>query len=198
MPKVNLSPTKLASLRPVWPDGRKSLAKGAKGSQKKAGAKLAKGERYALMDTQVPGFGIRVNHTGLRTFVLRMRYPGETHAAWRALGEYPVIGLAEARAKASEWRTLVKRGIDPSDQEAREAFLDSIPMRREPRPLVRILCETGSNVWAFAYRKARFRACDIHLCERGLRPLHGVGRNLCRLDRRSANRHFLADLGFLP
>jgi integrase len=32
----------------------------------------------------------------------------------RALGDYPAIGLAEARAKADEWRISIRKGIDPT------------------------------------------------------------------------------------
>jgi hypothetical protein len=57
MPKVdhrkNLTPTLVSGLKPA-----------------------AEGTRYQVMDTQVPGFGIRVTDTGNRTFILRTRYPG--------------------------------------------------------------------------------------------------------------------------
>ena len=33
-------------------------------------------KRYDVMDTDVPGFGVRVTETGLRTFILTARYPG--------------------------------------------------------------------------------------------------------------------------
>ena len=34
------------------------------------------GKRYDVMDSDVPGFGVRVSETGQRTFVLVARYPG--------------------------------------------------------------------------------------------------------------------------
>jgi hypothetical protein len=70
--------------------------------------------RYEVLDTLVPGFGVRVSDKGVRTFMLKTRYPGSDNPTRRALGEYPVISLAEAREKAIEWRKMIKRGIDPA------------------------------------------------------------------------------------
>jgi hypothetical protein len=72
------------------------------------------GGRYEVLDTLVPGFGVRVSEKGARTFMLKTRYPGSDNPTRRALGEYPVISLADAREKAAEWRKLIKRGIDPA------------------------------------------------------------------------------------
>jgi integrase len=95
MAKVNLTDRKLQSLRPA-----------------------AKGQRYDLMDAVAIGMGVRVNDKGATTFMLLTRYPGSANPTRRALGEYPAVSLAEARQKAGEWRKLVKRGVDPSVQEA--------------------------------------------------------------------------------
>lgn len=80
----------------------------------------ATGVRYELRDALVPGLHIRVSEKGARTFVLKTRYPGSVHATARALGEYPVIGLEDAREKAREWRKLIGRGIDPQVVAERE------------------------------------------------------------------------------
>jgi hypothetical protein len=78
------------------------------------------GKRYEIMDSIVPGLGIRVTDKGQRTFFLRCRYPGQPHANRRALGEYGAISLDAARTKARAWLELIKKGIDPQNQEARE------------------------------------------------------------------------------
>jgi integrase len=72
------------------------------------------GRRYELLDTLVPGFGVRVTDKGLRTFILKTRYPGSDHPTRRAVGEYPSMSLEAAREKASEWRKLIKRAVDPA------------------------------------------------------------------------------------
>src|SRR4051794_16329577 len=80
------------------------------------------GSRYEIMDTDVPGLGIRVTDKGQRTFILLTRYPGSANPTRRALGEYADRGgtsLAQARQKAREWQELIRGGIDPKDEQER-------------------------------------------------------------------------------
>jgi integrase len=78
-----------------------------------------KRQRYDLMDTDVPGFGVRVSEKGQRTFILIARYPGSSNPTRRAVGEYPAISLEKARRRARDWRDLVEKGVDPKAHEAR-------------------------------------------------------------------------------
>jgi integrase len=96
MAKIKLTDRKLKSLKPA-----------------------PAGNRYELLDDQVPGFGVRVTDKGLRTFILKTRYPGSPHPTRRALGEYGVLTLEQARDKAGDWLKLIRQGRDPADvQEA--------------------------------------------------------------------------------
>jgi integrase len=88
--------------------------------------------RYEIMDSQVPGLGVRVSEAGKKTFIFFVRYPGTKHPSRRELGEYDdvveppenededswrgkrLLSLAQARAKARSWRRDIKLGIDPS------------------------------------------------------------------------------------
>jgi hypothetical protein len=45
-------------------------------TDRKIKALRRKGFRYDVMDTDVPGFGVRVGEAGLKTFILIARYPG--------------------------------------------------------------------------------------------------------------------------
>jgi len=77
-------------------------------------------KRYDVMDTDVPGFGVRVTERGQRTFILIARYPGSSNPTRRAVGEYPALRLEKARERARHWRDLVVRqGIDPKTEEDR-------------------------------------------------------------------------------
>jgi len=76
-------------------------------------------ELYDVWDSTTPGFGVRISPSGRKTFVLAAHVPGKSGTR-RALGEYGVISLAEAREKAAEWKKLIKRGVDPADEEARQ------------------------------------------------------------------------------
>ena len=66
-----------------------------------------KGKRYDVMDTDVPGFGVRVTEVGQKSFILIARYPGSSNPTRRTVGEYPAISLQKARERAREWRELL-------------------------------------------------------------------------------------------
>jgi hypothetical protein len=95
--RKNLTPTLITGLKPA-----------------------ADGERYQVMDAQVPGFGVRVTDKGNKTFIFRTRYPGSSSPARREIGNCVDMNLTDAREKARKWRSLVKQGIDPAVQEERE------------------------------------------------------------------------------
>jgi integrase len=69
--------------------------------------------RYEVADAMVPGLAVRVTPTGQRTFVLIARYPGSSNPTRRAIGEYGVITLDQARAEARKWLGQLKHGKDP-------------------------------------------------------------------------------------
>jgi integrase len=81
-------------------------------------------KRYDVMDSDVPGFGVRVSEVGLKTFILIARYPGSTNPTRRALGEYPSLSLEKARERARDWRALIRKGNDPKAEEERQRRLE--------------------------------------------------------------------------
>jgi integrase len=78
-----------------------------------------KGSHYDVMDSVVPGLGVRVSETGRCTFVLVARFPGRTNPTRRAIGECGAITLEAARAKARQWLELISQGKDPALEEER-------------------------------------------------------------------------------
>ena len=91
------------------------------------------GQRLDIMDAVVPGFGVRVTdkadergRAAQRTFVLVARYPGSANPTRRALGNFGVLSLEQARVKARDWLELIHRGVDPRDEEGhkRRAEID--------------------------------------------------------------------------
>ncbi len=70
--------------------------------------------RLWVADSLVPGFGVRVTDKGMKTFVLRTRYPGEANASRRELGKVGTMELADARDKARGWLKLIAEGKDPA------------------------------------------------------------------------------------
>jgi hypothetical protein len=87
------------------------------------------GKRIDLMDTIVPGFGVRIGDkvegSGEKrkaaqvTFILTARFPGSKNPTRRSLGEYGKLSLEDAREKARDWHALIRKGIDPAEVEER-------------------------------------------------------------------------------
>lgn len=77
------------------------------------------GTRLQHPDELVPGLAVRVTDKGKKTFVLIARFPGSNNPTRRALGEYPVLSLKDARETAREWILLLKKGIDPREENER-------------------------------------------------------------------------------
>lgn len=77
------------------------------------------GGRYEIMDSVVPGMGIRVTDKGKRTFILVARFGGAKNPTRRALGEYGALSLEQAREKSREWLELIGKGEDPAHVEER-------------------------------------------------------------------------------
>src|SRR4051794_29157178 len=77
--------------------------------------------RKDYSDALVPGLALRVTSNGHKSFVLIARYPANPrNPTRRALGDYGELTLEEARDKARRWLHLIKRGLDPKIEEARE------------------------------------------------------------------------------
>jgi integrase len=74
----------------------------------------SKGTHRDVMDSVVPGLGIRVSDTGHCAFVLVTRFPGRTNPTRRAIGACGAITLEAARAKARQWLELISQGKDPA------------------------------------------------------------------------------------
>jgi integrase len=72
------------------------------------------GKTYDVMDTIVPGFGVRVSEKGRKTFMLVARYGGSKNPTRRAMGTYGALTLEAGRKKARHWLELIDAGKDPS------------------------------------------------------------------------------------
>jgi hypothetical protein len=72
--------------------------------------------RYALSDTDIPGFRLLVWPSGRRGFYFRYRVGGGRAATVREpkIGEVPARKAEAARAIASDWAAQVRLGGDPS------------------------------------------------------------------------------------
>jgi Arm DNA-binding domain len=64
-------------------------------------------------DTRVPGFGVRLNKTGRRTYFLKYRTASGAIRKPK-IGDHGAITCDEARKIAQEWYLDARRGNDPS------------------------------------------------------------------------------------
>jgi hypothetical protein len=119
----------------------------------KALPKADPGSRYDLMDTDVPGLGVRVNDKGLKTFVLLTRYPGSPNPTRRALGEYGAMSLEAARQKARHWQELIRRGVDPKDEEERVRRSEN---ERRENSFAKVVADSNDLCWLAIIRTSRF------------------------------------------
>lgn len=75
-----------------------------------------KGARFEVYEGG--GFAVRVSPAGGRTWIWFYRFDGRQRRM--TLGEYPAMGLADARVKLADARKLLERGIDPGDREVQQ------------------------------------------------------------------------------
>jgi integrase len=77
----------------------------------------APGEReYAIWDSEISGFGLRVYPTGRKAYCLRYRVGGGRGGTARkpTIGTHGTITAEQARAIAKDWSAEIRRGGDPS------------------------------------------------------------------------------------
>lgn len=80
--------------------------------------------RAVYADAALPGFVLRVNAGGSKSFSLRYRYRGEQQ---RLTWAYPAHGLAEAREAARKALQALARGDDPSAARRQASASVSLP-----------------------------------------------------------------------
>ena len=69
------------------------------------------GKRIEVWDEKMPGFGVRISPSGVKTFVLMYYVAGNKRRL--SLGRYPAISLAKARQKALAALNQIADGRDP-------------------------------------------------------------------------------------
>lgn len=69
------------------------------------------GGEFIQGDLEVSGFGVRVRGSGVKSFIVMKRRPGQAHPTRITIGRVGDITLAEARQKAREAIIATRRGI---------------------------------------------------------------------------------------
>lgn len=87
----------------------------------------APGCREEFLDGILPGLALRVTDRGNKSFVLIARYPSHPkNPTRRSLGGYGELTLEEARQRGREWLSLIRRGIDPKIEMARQRAAERV------------------------------------------------------------------------
>lgn len=73
--------------------------------------------RTEFYDQTVKGLSIRITASGIVTFALFYRLPGDRQKRRMTLGQYPVLSLAEARQKARAALLDIAKGKDPGAEQ---------------------------------------------------------------------------------
>ncbi|MEW7008669.1 Arm DNA-binding domain-containing protein [Lentilitoribacter sp. EG35] len=81
-------------------------------------AAASKSRRYTIWDDELKGFGLRIQTTGVKSFILRYRPGGGRKAPIRqiVLGRYGVLTVQEARKLAQQNLGQVVEGSDPAQR----------------------------------------------------------------------------------
>ena len=95
--------------------------------------------RTEIWDARLPGFGVRVFPSGVKSFVLVYRHLGRPRRM--TLGRYPVTGLAEARGKALDALKLIDAGTDPQADADTADAADRYTFEQAVRSFVKLHCE---------------------------------------------------------
>ena len=124
-----------------------------------------------LWDKSLPGFGLRVRPSGLKTYQLQYR-DCEGRSYRITLGRHSVLGLDEARRVARQKMATALLGEDPAKQKS--------AVRREPK--FAELAERYLREHAEVYKKSRSVHGDMRLLEKvilprlGAEPVAGITR----------------------
>ena len=77
-----------------------------------------RGKRYEVMDSDVPGFGVRVSE-GAKEIHSDCPLSWKSKPDTSRAGRISIHKFGEARERAKDWRALIRKGIDPKAEEAR-------------------------------------------------------------------------------
>ena len=74
--------------------------------------------RYVLWDTELKGFGLRVESSGLKSFLVRYRHLGRRR--FLSLGRFGEITPEQARLLAQKALSKVREGADPANERSQD------------------------------------------------------------------------------
>ncbi len=90
---------------------------------------VAKDERYDVADPVTANLRVRVGRRK-KMFVLSARFGVSKHSKRQVIGEFPEMGIEDARAVAELWNRQLRQGLDPIEERIRLLREESMSRRR--------------------------------------------------------------------
>src|SRR5436305_5701855 len=87
---------------------------------------IAVSKRQDFTDPHEKGLKLRVTPTGAKSWALLYQRRSDGKKRRVTLGQYPTLGLAEARAKAAELKVDIAGGGDPAGKAAAFRALETV------------------------------------------------------------------------
>jgi len=101
--------------------------------------------RVEYWDAALPGFGLRVTHTGSRSWVAMFRAGGRLRRM--TLGTFPALQLADARDKAREVLRSAQKGNDPAAKKIEERRREADLFHNIAAAFVERHCKPNNRGW---------------------------------------------------
>lgn len=125
----------------------------------------------AYKETDGGGLYVEVRKTGAKIFRYRYRHPQTKKEQLFTIGEYPSIGLAQARGLRDEAKELLAKGIDPNEHKAQQKELAAakkaeqkeIESRLKFIDLFKEWHAHNSETWSYAHAKDIYERIENHL-----------------------------------
>ncbi len=111
------------------------------------------------------GFALRVMPSGSKSW--QMIYSFDGQRKWLSLGSYPSIGVADAREKFRQKKSILAKGLDPGQEERAKQ-----QVRRDAMTVDK-LCDQFLEKYAYVKKRPRSAKEDEHNLARDIRPQIG-------------------------
>ena len=139
-------------------------------TQSNVAALKADDKPYIKWDSEIPGFGIRVMPTGLKTYVLQYVSPVTKKERKPKIGRAATMKASEARDIAADWYNDISMKIDPQIEKV--VRLEE-QLAEDAALTVFALCEQYLDQHAMPYKSARAAAEDKGKIQSYINPALG-------------------------
>lgn len=125
----------------------------------------------AYKQTDGGGLYVEVRKTGAKIFRFRYRHPQTKKEQVFTIGEYPSIGLAQARTIRDEAKSLLAQGIDPNEHKLEKKNIAALQQEEQQQLESRLTFidlfkewhAHNSESWSYGHSKDIYERIEKHL-----------------------------------